>query len=284
MSRHMRPLSLETRHFRLRYLRFEPAPSVGSCGRFRQPTADGWHDGERMIGARNTATRPGAAGVAALLTVVLIGCSSPEQVTPSESTTAVSSAGRASPTAAPFPAETPRRSVQPRPLAKMSIRIPSIGIRSLRVRPYVGEADDGPGTRIQDRGSAASPRGRRGGVGPGEIGNLIITAHRTSAGGPFRRLPSMRNGDHILITSDGVIYDYVVTRTMKISFRSPRDIARQSAPVPGHLGRPAKQPMITLSTCATPEDHAAGNYWKDRFGNPEHRIDKVGVLVATRAA
>jgi sortase A len=42
--------------------------------------------------------------------------------------------------------------------------------------------------------------------------------------------------------------------------------------------------MITLSTCATPEDHAAGNYWKDQFGNPEHRIDKVGVLVGTRPA
>jgi sortase A len=39
--------------------------------------------------------------------------------------------------------------------------------------------------------------------------------------------------------------------------------------------------MITLSTCATVEDHAAGNYWSDRFDNPEHRIDKVGVLVRT---
>jgi len=196
----------------------------------------------------------------------------------------MSSAGPASPAAAPLPAETARRSDQPKPFAKMSLTIPSIGVRSLRVVPYRGEADDGPGTRIQNRGVAASPRGPHGGVGHGQIGNLIITAHRTSAGGPFRQLPSLRNGKHILITSDGMIYDYVVKGTMTISFRSPRDIARQSAPVPGHLGRPAKQPMITLSTCATPEDHARGNYWADRFGNPEHRIDKIGVLVATRAA
>jgi sortase A len=40
--------------------------------------------------------------------------------------------------------------------------------------------------------------------------------------------------------------------------------------------------MVTLSTCATPEDHADGNYWTDALGNPEHRIDKVGVLVAVR--
>ena len=37
--------------------------------------------------------------------------------------------------------------------------------------------------------------------------------------------------------------------------------------------------MITLSTCRTPEDHAEGNFWSDRFDNPEHRIDKIGVLV-----
>jgi len=40
--------------------------------------------------------------------------------------------------------------------------------------------------------------------------------------------------------------------------------------------------MITLSTCATPEGHARGNYWAGEFGNPEHRIDKIGVLVAAR--
>jgi len=40
--------------------------------------------------------------------------------------------------------------------------------------------------------------------------------------------------------------------------------------------------MITLSTCATREDHAEGNYWADEFDNPEHRIDKVGVLVRSR--
>lgn len=233
-----------------------------------------------MMEARNTSTKLVVAGVAALLAVVLMGCSGSEQVTPSRPTTSVLSAGK---TSAVLSAEA-ARPIQPRAFAKMSITIPSIKIRSLPVVPYAGHADDRPGTRIQNRGIAASPRGSGGGIGPGEIGNLIITAHRLSAGGPFRRLPSLRNGDHILIKSDGMIYDYVVTDTMTISFRSPRDIARQSAPVPGHLGRPATQPMITLSTCATPEDHARGNYWKDKFGNPEHRIDKIGVLVATRAA
>jgi sortase A len=160
--------------------------------------------------------------------------------------------------------------------------IPSIRVRRLPVVPYTGQPDDLPGTRIQNRGLAASPRGPRGGVGPGQIGNLIITAHRTSAGGPLRRLPALRDGAHILIASDGKIYDYVVTGTMTISFRSARDRARQSAPVPGYPGRRAIRPMITVSTCATPEDRARGNLWTDEFGNLEHRIDKVGVLVAVR--
>jgi len=42
--------------------------------------------------------------------------------------------------------------------------------------------------------------------------------------------------------------------------------------------------MITLSTCATPEDDAAGNFWRDAHDNPEHRIDRIGVLVSTRAS
>jgi sortase A len=157
-------------------------------------------------------------------------------------------------------------------------------VRSLQVVQYVGSPDDWPGTRIQNKGRAASPRGADGGVGPGEVGNYIVTAHRLSAGGPLRRLPELRNGEHILVTKGGKVYDYEVTGTMRISFRKPADLARQSAPVPGRPGVAPTRPMITVSTCATLEDRAAGNFWKDEMGNPEHRINKVGVLVAVRPA
>jgi sortase A len=149
---------------------------------------------------------------------------------------------------------------------------------------YRGKPDDLPGTVIQNRGVVASPRGTLGGVGPGELGNFIITGHRTSHGAPFRELPSMRNGQHILISAGGRVYDYVVTDTMTISFRSARDLARQSAAVPGRPGQEPSEAMITLSTCATPEDHARGNFWSDEHGNPEHRINKIGVLAEVRPA
>jgi sortase A len=131
---------------------------------------------------------------------------------------------------------------------------------------------------------AASPFGPRGGVGPGGIGNYIVTAHRTSSTRAFGDLPSLKVGDRVHVVAGQRRYVYRITHTRTTSFRSARSLARQSAPVPGHPGRRPTRAVITLSTCATQEDHARGNYWADQFGNPEHRIDKIGTLIATRPA
>ena len=171
---------------------------------------------------------------------------------------------------------------QAREPRRSHLSISAIGVRSFPVLRYVGTPDDAEGTRIQNRGPTASPRGRGGGVGPGEAGNFIVTGHRTSHSAPFRDLPALRIGDRVRVRSGQTVYVYRITATRSTSFRSQRSLAEQSAAVPGRPGADPVRPMITLSTCATPEDHAAGNYWSDRFGNPEHRIDKVGVLVATR--
>ncbi|MFD6280025.1 class E sortase [Streptomyces sp. NPDC060209] len=162
------------------------------------------------------------------------------------------------------------------------LTIPSIGLTDLRVVPYEGTTDDGPGTRVQDRGVAASPYGENGGVGPGEIGNYLVTAHRLSAGGPLRDLPSLDKGDKVFVTEGGTVYEYRITETRQTSFRSERSLAEQRAEVPGEPGERPTRAMITLSTCATPEDDAAGNFWRDAHHNPEHRIDKIGVLVSSR--
>jgi sortase A len=84
-----------------------------------------------------------------------------------------------------------------------------------------------------------------------------------------------------MVVAGGVRYVYEIRATRKTSFRSPQSLAEQRAAVPGLPGVPAKRAFVTLSTCATPEDHARGNFWADEFGNPEHRIDKIGVLVRT---
>ncbi|MDT9685562.1 class E sortase [Streptomyces sp. TRM76323] len=162
------------------------------------------------------------------------------------------------------------------------LTIPEIGLEDLRVVPYEGTTDDRAGTRIQDEGLAASPYGDEGGVGPGEIGNYLVTAHRLTAGGPLRDLPSLDTGDPVLVTAGGVVHEYRITETRKTSFRSERSLTEQRAAVPGRPGERPTKAMITLSTCATPEDNAAGNFWRDDRGNPEHRIDKIGVLVSSK--
>lgn len=189
--------------------------------------------------------------------------------------TALTPAAAPSPTAAPEPPGSARTRTA-------ALSIPSIGVADLRVVPYEGTTDDWPGTRIQDRGVAASPYGERGGAGPGEVGNYLVTAHRLSAGGPLRDLPSLGVGDPVLVASGGRIYEYRITEHRTTSFRSARSLAEQRAAVPGFPGRTATRPMITISTCATPEDNAAGNFWRDDRNNPEHRIDRVGVLTDVR--
>lgn len=171
----------------------------------------------------------------------------------------------------------------PKPVVT-TLAIPSIGVTALRVVSYTGTADDKPGTVIQDRGMFASPRGPAGGVGAGEIGNFIVTGHRTAHGKPLARLPEVKNGAHVFVTAGGTVYDYVVSQTMTISFRKPAEKAAQNAAVPGHPGVVPTKAMLTLSTCATPEDHASGNYWHDALNNPEHRINKIATLVSTRPA
>ncbi len=163
------------------------------------------------------------------------------------------------------------------------LAIPAIGV-DLDVVPYEGTTDDVPGSRIQDRGVASSPYGEEGGVGPGDVGNYLVTAHRLSAGGVLRDLPDLGKGDPVYVEEDGTRYTYEITATRQTSFRSERSLAEQRAEVPGRPGAEPTRAMITISTCATPEDDAAGNFWRDGLGNPEHRIDKVGVLVAESPA
>lgn len=188
------------------------------------------------------------------------------------------------PVAPPVTADAMPSEPSPRARVTAELSIPSIGVDELDVVPYEGTTDDRAGTVIQDRGVAASPYGERGGVGPGEIGNYLVTAHRLSAGGPLRALPSVDVGDAVHVTAGDTVYTYKIVETRSTSFRSDRSLAEQRAAVPGEPGEKPTRAMITLSTCATPEDDAAGNFWRDVQGNPEHRIDKVGVLTSQRPA
>lgn len=224
----------------------------------------------------------------ALVLAALVGCES--AAPPPDRQAQPEVAAEAAPEPAPTPQTVGRA---PEPLKPAGLRpgdgrptdaaltIPALDIRGLEVVPYRGFTDDAPGTEIQNGGVAASPFGPRGGAGPGGIGNYQVTAHRTSSTRAFAFLPSLAVGERAVVETERRRFVYEITATRRTSFRSARSLAEQRAAVPGRPGRTPTRAMITLSTCATPEDHAVGNYWFDEFDNPEHRIDKIGVLVAS---
>ena len=225
------------------------------------------------------------AAAVALLTVALSGCGvtrdEPKKAQPATPTSPAPS----SPTPSGEPSAEPSAAAgavtQPsdgRP-RRATLDISAIGVRGLAVVPYRGTTDDAAGTQIQDRGVAATPHGPEGGTGPGGVGNYLVTAHRTSSTRAFAATPQLRRGDRVRVDVGTTRYVYEIVRTRSTSFRSPASLAAQRAAVPGRPGATPTRAMITLSTCATAEDHAAGNYWSDEFHNPEHRIDKIGVLV-----
>src|SRR5262245_36430235 len=123
------------------------------------------------------------------------------QPTPTRTQSAAPTSAPTTPADPPSTTPKPTRTPTSKPTAAgpVTMSIPAAGIRGLPVVAYRGTADDRPGTRIQDRSVAASPRGPAGGVGPGQIGNFIITGHRTSHGRPIGRVPGLVNGDHIVI-------------------------------------------------------------------------------------
>jgi sortase A len=237
-----------------------------------------------------------AAGVL-LVPGLLAGCSGtadaePEMLPATTTTTTAASPASPGPSGSPTPSgptPTATGTAEPEQVLATSGRpraarlsIPALRLSDLRVVPYVGTPDDGPGTVIQDNGSAASPHGSGGLVGPGWIGNYLVTGHRSSSTAPFRELPSLRIGSRIVVETATHRLVYEVVRNQRTSFRSPASLRAQSAAVPGRPGREATRAMITLSTCATFEDHAAGNFWSDEFHNPEHRIEKIGALRSIR--
>jgi sortase A len=242
----------------------------------------------KVVPAARTLSYRGAVARSALLTAAVLTAGS--LVSGSEAPGAPPSASPPSASSSPTPgsdtSETPipRLTVSDGRPRRARLSIPALGLHALAVVPYRGRTDDAAGTRIQDGGVAASPYGPRGGVGPGGLGNYQITAHRTSSTQAFRMLPSLRAGQRAVVEAGFVRYVYEIRRTRETSFRSPRSLAAQRAAVPGRMGVLPTRAFLTLTTCATPEDHAEGNYWADELSNPEHRIDKIGVLVRTANA
>ncbi|MEO3810421.1 class E sortase [Sphaerisporangium sp. B11E5] len=100
---------------------------------------------------------------------------------------------------------------------------------------------------------------------PGEVGNFVVSGHRTTYAAPFNRLDELRRGDEIVVDAPAGRYTYRVSSTKVVD---PANIG-VTAPVPGRPGKRPAKAMITLTTCH-PE-------YSDR-----QRLIVFGVLSGTR--
>src|SRR5262249_2321784 len=80
---------------------------------------------------------------------------------------------------------------------------------------------------------------------PGEIGNFVVSGHRTTYLAPFNRLDELRDGDRILIDTRGRQYVYKVTGKRIVR---PSDVS-VTAPVPEPPKADPTQRLIPLTTC-----------------------------------
>ncbi|MFI0351818.1 class E sortase [Actinomadura sp. 9N407] len=141
--------------------------------------------------------------------------------------------------AAPLPASAapaPASAVAAKP--KTGQRIARISIPRMKVR---GPVRQGVSRRVLARGIGHHP----GTAMPGEIGNAVLLAHRTTYKAPFSNIQRMRTGDRITVTTGGRTYVY---RTYKKRIISPRKTS-VLAPVPFKRGAQARDSVLTLISC-----------------------------------
>ena len=93
-------------------------------------------------------------------------------------------------------------------------------------------------------------------VAPGEVGNVVLAAHRVTHGEPFADLPSLRQGDEVVIETADTTYTYVVDTAgdaLEVSFDDGWVVdAVPDNPDPDGV-EPSQEPdqrLITLTTCA----------------------------------
>ncbi len=80
---------------------------------------------------------------------------------------------------------------------------------------------------------------------PGQVGNFVVSGHRTTYGAPFNRVDELRPGDAIVVETRDTWYTYRVTST---------EIVRPSAievtyPVPKQQDAKPTRPLITITSC-----------------------------------
>lgn len=95
---------------------------------------------------------------------------------------------------------------------------------------------------------AKGPGHYPGTASPGQVGNLVISGHRTTHSHPFRNVDQLKAGDAMVIETGDAWYTYRVDSEESVL---PTDMA-VILPVPRHPDAEPTQALITLTTCDPP--------------------------------
>jgi sortase A len=155
----------------------------------------------------------------------------------------------APPTPAPTassPAVLPPPTLAPTPAPVPPVELGS-GIAVLRI-PRLGDWNDRPPVVVEGVSTADLKKGPGhipGTALPGEVGNVVLSGHRTTYGAPFERFDELRPGDAVVVETRETWFTYTVTGT---------DIVRPSAvevtyPVPGDRSATPTKRLLTMTTC-----------------------------------
>lgn len=105
------------------------------------------------------------------------------------------------------------------------IKIPTIGVDRVVV--------EGVGVTDLKKGPGHYP----GTAMPGQLGNTVISGHRTTYGAPFNRLDELRVGDEILVYDQSGPFKYIVSENKIVS------------PTAVEVLDPSSDARLTLTTC-----------------------------------
>ena len=80
---------------------------------------------------------------------------------------------------------------------------------------------------------------------PGQIGNFVVSGHRTTYGAPFNRIDELAPGDPIVVQTQAEWFVYRVTSTEVVE-PTATDVIN---PVPHHGNETPTKALLTLTTC-----------------------------------
>jgi len=128
---------------------------------------------------------------------------------------------------------------------------PVTGVGLLRI-PRFGDDFEVPILDGDDPATLAKGIGRYvDGAAPGEIGNLVLSAHRVTHGEPFRNFLNLRAGDEVIVETRTHVYTYRLRQDgdeIRVPFTTSWPL--WPIPDPDAGGERPTEAVVTLVTCA----------------------------------